>query len=126
MRNGRYVVPVKAEYRNEIKGLVHDTSSSGATLFVEPMAVVEANNELKSLAAKEKYEIEKILGELSAMAGEQSSLISLNYHNITELAFIFACASLAISMKAEMPVITKKPDLSGISAKMKIWKDITN
>ena len=108
MRNGRYVVPVKAEYRNEIKGLVHDTSSSGATLFVEPMAVVEANNELKSLAAKEKYEIERILAELSASVGEQSSLITLNYHNITELAFIFACASLAISMKAEMPVITTK------------------
>ena len=108
MRNGRYVVPVKAEYKNEMKGLVHDTSSSGATLFIEPMAVVEANNELKSLAAKEKYEIERILSEISAMVGEHSSLISLNYHNITELAFIFACASLAISMKAEMPKITKK------------------
>lgn len=108
MRNGRYVVPVKAEYRNEIKGLVHDTSSSGATLFVEPMAVVDANNALKALAADEKHEIEKILLNLSAECGECSSLISLNYHNITEIAFVFACASLAISMKAEMPVITKK------------------
>lgn len=108
MRNGRYVIPVKAEYRNEIKGLVHDTSSSGATLFVEPMAVVDANNALKTLAAEEKHEIEKILAALSAECGECSSLISLNYHNITEIAFVFACASLAISMKAEKPVITKK------------------
>ena len=105
MRNGRYVVPVKAEYRNEIKGLVHDTSSSGATLFVEPMAVVDANNELKSLAAAERNEIDRILAELSAAAGECCSLISLNYHNIVELSFIFACGSLAIEMKAERPHI---------------------
>ncbi len=105
MRNGRYVVPVKAEYRNEIKGLVHDTSSSGATLFVEPMAVVDANNELKSLAAAERNEIDRILAELSVAAGECTSLISLNYYNIVELSFIFACASLAIEMKAERPHI---------------------
>ncbi len=105
MRNGRYVVPVKAEYRNEIKGLVHDTSSSGATLFVEPMAVVDANNELKSLAAAERNEIDRILAELSAAVGECSSLISLNYHNIVELSFIFACGSLAIAMRAERPII---------------------
>ena len=108
MRNGRYVVPVKAEYRNELKGLVHDTSSTGATLFVEPMAVVEANNELKSLSAAEKYEIERILSALSQDCADASSVITLNYHNITEIAFIYACASLAISMKAEMPRITKK------------------
>lgn len=108
MRNGRYVVPVKAEYRNEFKGLVHDTSSSGATLFIEPMAVVDANNELKGLFAKEKFEIEKILTSLSAEVGEQSSLITLNYHNITEIAFIFACASLAISMNAEQPIMVNK------------------
>ncbi|MBR5817634.1 MAG: endonuclease MutS2, partial [Clostridia bacterium] len=98
MRNGRYVVPVKAEYKNELKGLVHDTSSSGATLFVEPMAVVEANNELKTLNAAEAHEIERILSALSAECGEFSSAISLNYHNITELAFYFGCASLAESM----------------------------
>ncbi len=108
MRNGRYVVPVKAEYRNELKGLVHDTSSTGATIFVEPMAVVDANNELKSLSAKEKHEIERILASLSADCAEASTLITLNYHNITEIAFIFACASLAISMKAEKPSITKQ------------------
>lgn len=105
MRNGRYVVPVKAEYRNEIKGLVHDTSSSGATLFVEPISVVEANNELKSLAAEEEREIERILASLSAECGDACSLISINYHSITELAFYYACATLAIQMKAEMPKI---------------------
>lgn len=108
MRNGRYVVPVKSEYRNEMKGLVHDTSSSGATLFIEPMAVVDANNELKSLASAETHEIERILSELSAECGEASSIISLNYHNITELAFYFACATLAMQMRAERPVIARK------------------
>ena len=108
MRNGRYVVPVKAEYKNELKGLVHDTSSSGATLFVEPMAVVEANNELKTLNAAEAHEIERILSALSAECGEFSSAISLNYHNITELAFYFGCASLAESMKAERPNIVNR------------------
>ena len=111
MRNGRYVVPVKAEYKSEMKGLVHDTSSSGATLFVEPMAVVEANNELKSLAAAEEHEIERILAALSAECGESSSIITLNYHNITELAFYFACATLASDMRASMPNIVEERGL---------------
>jgi len=106
MRNGRYVVPVKAEYRNEMKGLVHDTSSSGATLFIEPMAVVEANNELRELASAESHEIDRILASLSAECADYSSAITLNYHNITELAFIYGCASLAMEMRAEMPDIT--------------------
>ncbi len=108
MRNGRYVIPVKAEYRNEIKGLVHDTSSSGATLFVEPISVVEANNELKTLAAAEEREIERILASLSAECGDACSVISFNYHSITELAFYFACATLAINMRAEMPNIVNE------------------
>ena len=108
MRNGRYVVPVKAEYKNEIKGLVHDTSASGATLFVEPISVVEANNELKTLAAQEEREIERILSELSSECGDASTVISLNYHNITELAFYFACATLSNQMRAEMPNIVKE------------------
>ena len=108
MRNGRYVIPVKAEYRNEIKGLVHDTSSSGATLFIEPISVVEANNELKTLAAEEEREIERILATLSADCGNACSVISMNYHSITELAFYFACATLAIQMKAEMPRIVNE------------------
>ncbi len=108
MRNGRYVVPVKAEYRNEMKGLVHDTSSSGATLFIEPMAVVDANNELKSLSAAEEHEIERILSSLSAECGDASSILSLNYHNITDLSFAFACATLAMQMRAERPQIVRE------------------
>ena len=111
MRNGRYVVPVKAEYKNEMKGLVHDTSSSGATLFVEPMAVVDANNELKTLASLEEHEIERILSSLSAECAEMSGVISLNYHNMTDLAFCFAAATLAMQMRAERPEIVKKRQL---------------
>lgn len=112
MRNGRYVVPVKAEYRSEMKGLVHDTSSSGATLFVEPLAVVEANNELKTLMAEEAHEIERILAELSAECGDASTVISLDYHNITEIAFYFAAATLAMQMRAVKPNITKEIGIS--------------
>lgn len=108
MRNGRYVVPVKAEHKNEIKGLVHDTSSTGATLFVEPLGVVEANNELKELSIREEQEIERILSELSSDCAEASSVITLDYHNITELSFCFGCATLAIEMKAEAPKITNE------------------
>ena len=108
MRNGRYVVPVKAEYRNELKGLVHDTSASGATIFVEPMSVVEANNELKTLSSEEEHEIDRILSELSVGCAEASSVISLNYRNITDLAFYFAAASLAMQMRAVRPIITDK------------------
>ena len=108
MRNGRYVVPVKAEYRNELKGLVHDTSASGATLFVEPMAVVEANNELKTLTAEEGHEVERILFSLSAEVGELTSVISLNYRNLTELSYFFGAATLAMQMRAESPSIVKE------------------
>ncbi len=112
MRNGRYVVPVKSEYKNEMKGLVHDTSSSGATLFIEPMAVVDANNELKTLSSLEEHEIERILSSLSSECADMSSVISLNYHNMTELAFFFATATLAMQMRAERPNIVKKRQLS--------------
>ncbi len=108
MRGGRYVVPVKAECKNEMKGLVHDTSSSGATLFIEPIAIVEANNELKTLLAEESHEIERILFALSAECGDASSIISVDYHTITDLAFYFAAATLAVNMRAEMPKITDK------------------
>ncbi len=108
MRGGRYVVPVKAEYKNEMKGLVHDTSSSGATLFIEPIAIVEANNELKTLLAEESHEIERILFSLSAECGDASSIISVDYHNITDIAFYYAAATLAMGMRAEMPKITSE------------------
>lgn len=104
-RNGRYVVPVKIEHKNDVKGLIHDTSASGATIFVEPMQVVEANNELRMLQSKEEHEIERILSALSASVAEYSDSIWLDYLNINELAFIFACAQLSISMNATAPTI---------------------
>ena len=106
MRDGRYVVPVRAECRGDVPGLLHDTSASGATLFIEPMAVVEANNELRLLRAKEEREIERILSELSSMVSEQGSVIDLNYRNITELAFIFACGELSARMRGIAPTLT--------------------
>ena len=116
-RDGRYVIPVKAEYRNEVKGLVHDISSSGATLFIEPMAVVEANNELRVLEGKEAAEIERILSELSAACADYGSTIAGNYHNLTEIAFLFSCASLAEEMRAEPPVILPTPEISLLRAR---------
>lgn len=111
-RDGRYVVPVKTEYRNEIKGLIHDTSSSGATVFVEPMGVVEANNELRLLENKEQKEIDRILAELSALCADHAGTITANYQNITELAFVFSCASLAERMRAERPELTEEHIIS--------------
>ena len=107
-RGGRFVIPVKAEYRNEVKGLIHDTSQSGATLFIEPMAVVEANNELRELESKEAHEIERILRDLSAGVAVSARSIELDYLNITELAFIFACADLSYKMDATAPKISDK------------------
>ncbi|MBE6659090.1 MAG: endonuclease MutS2 [Ruminococcaceae bacterium] len=106
-RNGRYVVPVKAEYRNEVKGLIHDTSASGATLFIEPLSVVEANNELRFLENQEKKEIERILAVLSQAVADCASALSLDYHNITELAFIFAKAELSYRMNASEPQLNE-------------------
>ena len=108
IRNGRYVIPVKAECRNDVKGLIHDTSSSGATIFVEPMAVVDANNELRMLEAKEQHEIEQILAELSAEVAKIAPSLLLNYRNITELAFIFACGELSHRMDAVEPIVTEE------------------
>ncbi len=105
-RNGRYVIPVKAEYKNEVKGLVHDTSASGATLFIEPMSVLEANNELRTLESNEAHEIERILLELSAMCGDFAEGLRFNYKNITELAFYFTCSELSYKMKAVQPKLS--------------------
>ena len=116
-RGGRYVVPVRAECRNDVKGLIHDTSSSGATIFVEPMAVVEANNELRMLEAKEAHEIERVLMEMSAEVSAISSQILLNYANITELAFIFACAELSRRMNACEPLICEERRIELIRAR---------
>ena len=108
MRDGRFVVPVKIEYRNEVAGLVHDTSSSGATVFIEPMGVVEANNELRLLKAKEKDEIEKILARLSEEAGAFAQAVIDSYYILVELNLIFAKAHLAYKMKATVPFINDK------------------
>lgn len=105
-RNGRYVIPVKTEYKNEVKGLVHDTSSSGATLFIEPMAVVEANNELRVLQSKEQHEIERILAELSERVSNATGILTLNYYNIVTLSFCFACAELSAAMNAAAPALS--------------------
>lgn len=104
-RNGRYVVPVKNEYRGEIAGLVHDTSSSGATVFIEPMAVVEANNEIRVLQSKEREEIERILCELSVQAGDFSQSIKNSYECAVELNLVFAKAQYAYKIKAMPPVL---------------------
>ena len=107
-RNGRFVVPVKNEHRNEVQGLVHDTSGSGATVFIEPMSVVEANNEIRVLKGKEQEEIEKILAQLSADCGGFAETIKHNYESLTELNLIFAKASLAYKMKASLPILNDK------------------
>lgn len=116
-RGGRYVVPVKNEYRSEIKGLLHDTSASGATAFIEPMAVVEANNELRELESKEAHEIDKIIAELSAMCGENAATMALNFHHITELDCIFARAELSFRLNGASPVRSDRPVISLVRAR---------
>lgn len=105
IRDGRYVIPVKAECRGEIPGLVHDTSSSGATVFVEPMGAVEANNAVKVLKSKEENEIERILYDISATAGGFAQDIINSYYTVVELDIIFSKASLAYKMKASLPIM---------------------
>ena len=105
MRNGRYVLPVRSESRNDIKGLVHDTSGTGATLFIEPIAVVEANNELRTLMGQEQTEIERILAAFSSEIADFALQLNHNYRNITEIAFYFACSELAYKMNAIEPAI---------------------
>ncbi|MBQ2688407.1 MAG: endonuclease MutS2 [Clostridia bacterium] len=107
-RSGRFVVPVKAECRSAIPGLVHDTSSSGATVFVEPMGVVQANNDIRVLESKEEAEIERILFELSSEAGANADTISESYQVLVELNLIFAKASLGYKMKATVPKINNQ------------------
>ncbi len=104
-RNGRYVVPVKAECRGSVQGLVHDTSASGATVFIEPVTVVEANNDIKMLEGREREEIQRILFELSAEAGTFSESIKHSYSSAVMLNLIFAKAHLAYRMKASKPML---------------------
>ena len=107
-RDGRFVVPVKAECKGSLPGLVHDISSSGATLFVEPMGVVQANNELKELEAREEKEIERILRELSAQCADAMEYILFDYDMLVHLDMIFARAQLSYTMDASRPEVVRR------------------
>ena len=108
MRGDRYCIPVKAEYRGQVQGLIHDQSSTGSTLFIEPMAVVKLNNDLKELYAREQEEIQIILAGLSEDAAQYIEEIRADYRALTDLDFIFARGALALSMKASRPVFNEE------------------
>ena len=108
MRGDRYCIPVKAEYRSQVNGLIHDQSSTGSTLFIEPMAVVKLNNDLKELYAKEQEEIQVILARLSVDVAQYIDEIRTNYQVLSELDFIFAKGALALSMNASKPILNTR------------------
>lgn len=108
MRNGRYCIPVRQEYKSKFPGMVHDQSSSGSTFFVEPMAIVKLNNDLMELEVKEQKEIEKILADLSCLVAEHVDTITLNQSILTELDFIFAKGMLSKDMKAIEPSFNER------------------
>ena len=107
MRSDRYVIPVRAEYKSEVPGIVHDTSSTGLTMFIEPMSVVNSNNEIRDLRNKEQQEIERILAELSAAAAENAHEIFVDYKCVAELDFIFAKGRLSLDMNAAEPKLNE-------------------
>ena len=108
MRGDRYCIPVKAEYRSQVQGLIHDQSSTGSTLFIEPMAVVKLNNDLKELYAKEQEEIQVILARLSEETAQYIEEIREDYRAMTDLDFIFARGALALSMRGSRPILNKE------------------
>ncbi len=108
MRGDRYCIPVKAEHRGQVQGLIHDQSSSGSTLFIEPMAVVKLNNDLKELYAKEQEEIQAILARLSEDAAQYIEEIRTDYRALTDLDFIFARGALALSMRGSRPIFNEE------------------
>ncbi len=108
MRGDRYCIPVKTEYRSQVPGMIHDQSATGSTLFIEPMAVVKLNNDLKELYGKEQEEIQAILARLSADAAEYIDMIRSDYAILSELDFVFAKGDLAISMNASMPLFNEE------------------
>lgn len=108
MRGDRYCLPVKAEYRSQVQGLIHDQSSTGSTLFIEPMAVVKLNNDLKELYAREQEEIQVILADLSQEAAQYIEEIRADYRALTNLDFIFARGALALSMNASRPILNEE------------------
>lgn len=109
MRDGRYVLPVRSEHKNDVPGLVHDTSATGQTFFIEPMSVVEANNEIRILQAKEQAEIERITRELSGQVGENADSIANNFRAAEILELYFAKANLGAKMRAITPTIADAP-----------------
>lgn len=109
MRDGRYVVPVRSEHKNDVPGLVHDTSATGQTFFIEPMSVVEANNEIRILKAREQAEIERITKELSAEVRNNAAAIAENFRLSRKLEMYFAKANLGAKMKAITPKLSEKP-----------------
>ncbi len=108
MRNDRYCVPVRFEYKNAFKGLVHDTSSTGQTVFIEPASIVDLNNKIKDLSALEKTEIEKILKHLTEQVFEQLDLLNANLENITLVDFAFAKGELALLLEATFPIMNDR------------------
>ena len=108
MRGDRYCIPVKAEYRNQVSGMIHDQSATGSTLFMEPMAVVKLNNDLKELYAKEQEEIQVILARLSEETAGYIEEIRTDYRCLTDLDFIFARGQLAMSMNGSRPILNKE------------------
>ena len=108
MRGDRYCIPVKADYRGQVQGLIHDQSSTGSTLFIEPMAVVKLNNDLKELYAKEQEEIQAILARLSEEAAQYIEEIRTDYRALTDLDFIFARGALALSMRGSRPLFNEE------------------
>ena len=111
-RSGRFVVPVKAEHRGDVQGLVHDTSSSGATVFIEPVSVVEANNDIKMLQGRERDEIARILYELSSEAGTFADAVKMSYEAAVQINLIFAKAHLAFKMKAAKPIVNADGEIN--------------
>lgn len=105
MRSDRYVIPVRSEYKNEVPGIVHDTSASGATMFIEPMSVVNSNNEIRDLKNREEIETERILMELSALAAENAHAVFVDYSCVSRLDFMFCKGRLSIDMNGTEPIL---------------------
>ena len=117
MRSDRYVIPVKSEYKGEVNGIVHDTSSTGATLFIEPMSVVQNNNEIRDLKNREQIEIERILAELSAVVAENGHTLFVDYRCVSDLDFMFCKGKLSLDMDGNEPELNENGEILLIKAR---------